>query len=259
MEEVERLFEALRPVSLDAMNERAALQRRTDNKYLVTLDDVAGILDDLAGDLEVLEIDGDRAFDYESVYFDTPSLRSFREHIRDDRPRYKTRTRCYVTTGDCFFEVKVKLADGEMVKRNVDHSSEERDRLDDPARELVEDVLGECGLDDVGGELKPSLITRFKRVTVVGRDAPERTTFDFGVTLNSPDGDTAELDERYVIAETKTPDGRGAWDRAFAASGKEPVSLSKYRIGMGLLHAPDEDSDYARDLKRLFEVRAASR
>ena len=259
MPEAQELFGALRAISLDAMNERAALQRRIDQKYLVAIDDVAQLLDEVADDLEVLEIDGERVFDYESTYFDTPSLRCFRDHVRDDRPRYKARTRCYLDTDDCYFEVKVKLGDGEMVKRNVEHASDERDRLDDPAHELVDETLDDCGLGDPGGELKPSLITRFKRVTVVARDAPERTTFDFEVSLNTPEGDTAELDERYVIAETKTEDGNGAWDRAFADRGREPVSLSKYRVGIGLLQAPGEDRDYAGDLKQLFKVRAASR
>src|ERR671932_1676890 len=120
MRDVAELFGELRPISLDAMNERASLQRRTDNKYLVEIDHLARIVKELADDLEVLEIDGERVFEYESTYFDTPSLRCFRDHVRDDRPRFKTRTRCYVTTGDCYFEVKVKLENGEMIKRNVD-------------------------------------------------------------------------------------------------------------------------------------------
>jgi VTC domain len=252
--DVEDLFSGLRPVSLDEVNERAALQRRTDNKYLVPLDDLAGLLEGCADEHDVLEIDGTRVFDYESTYFDTPSLRCFHDHIDDRTPRFKARTRCYVTTGECFFEVKVKRDDGETLKRNVEYDPEDRNTITPAARELLAEVLTECGLDQDEEELAPSLITSFRRVTVVARERPERTTFDFDVSLSRPDRAAARLGDRYLIAETKTPDGSGAWDRAFEDAGNEPVSLSKYRVGTGLLHAPDEDAEYAGDLKELFEV-----
>ena len=56
------------------------------------------------------------------------------------------------------------------------------------------------------------------------------------------EGDTAELDDRFAIAETKREHGEGAWDRDLRDAGLEPRSLSKYRIGVGLLHAPHEDT-----------------
>src|SRR5215208_1297450 len=135
------LFTDLSAVALDEMNDRAALQRRTDNKYVVALDDLAGLVDDLADTHEALEIDGERLFDYESTYFDTPSLRCFRDHVRDRTPRFKARTRCYLTTGECFFEVKVKQEDGETAKRNVDHDPDERTSLEPAARGLLAEVL----------------------------------------------------------------------------------------------------------------------
>ena len=258
MHEIGNLFGELGAVSLDEMNERASLQRRTDNKYLVEIEGLASLVDKLGDGHEVLEIDGERVFEYESTYFDTGSLRCLREHIDDRRPRFKTRTRCYVTTGDCFFEVKVKQADGETTKRNLDYDPDERSTVVPRARQLLEGVLEDCGLDPPD-DLRPSLVTSFSRVTVVARERPERTTFDFCVSLSAPGGDSAQLDKGYVIAETKTADGDGAWDRALADRGCDPISLSKYRIGAGLLRAPDDDGDYARELKRLFEVGAPSR
>jgi len=54
-----------------------------------------------------------------------------------------------------------------------------------------------------------------------------------------------------VIAETKTAEGEGAWDRAFADRGREPVSVSKYRLGSALAEKT------ASAVKRLFRGRAA--
>ena len=259
MDEPRVVFGALRPVSLDELNDRAALQRRTDNKYLVALEDLPRLVEKLGDQHEVLEIDGERVFGYESTYFDTPSLRCFQDHVQDRRPRYKLRARCYVTTGVCHFEVKVKPVDGDTVKHSVDYPPDKRGTLEPAARELIADVLPECGLDEPDEHLEPSLITAFRRVTVVARERPERTTFDFGVRLSVPDRDAAHLEQRYAIAETKTPEGNGAWDKALADAGVEPISLSKYRIGTGLLHAPNDDAGYAPALKPLFQKRAGSR
>src|SRR3954453_13543948 len=157
------------------MNERAALQSRKDNKYVVPLEEIARVLEDLGDDHEVLEIDGERLFDYESTYFVTPSLRCFCDHVRDRRPRFKARTRCYVTTGDCFFEVKVKQEDGATAKHNVDHDADARASLEPDPRELIGEVLPKCGVDEPDGEVQPSLVTAFRRVTIVSRDRPERT------------------------------------------------------------------------------------
>jgi hypothetical protein len=245
------IFATLDAVSLDELNERAALQRRTDNKYLVPLEELAAILEELGESHEALEIEGERLFQYESTYFDTPSLRCFRDHVRDRRPRFKVRTRCYVTSGECQFEVKVKQDDGETLKRNVDQDPDRRGRIEPAGTDLIGAVLGECGIDPPE-DLDPSLVTAFGRTTIVARDAPERTTFDFGVRLTAPDGDEVGLDDAYAIAETKTAEGTGAWDRAFADAGLEPVSLSKYRIGTGLLQAPSEDADYAAGVKERF-------
>jgi hypothetical protein len=254
-----RLFSILPPVSLDAMNERAALQRRTDHKYLLPVDALARYVEELADDHEVLEIDGERVFEYESTYFDTPSLRCFRDHVRDRRPRYKLRTRCYVTTDECHFEVKVKRDDGDTVKRSVEYDPDERGRVEPGARDLIAAVLPECGLEVPDEHLVPSLITSFQRVTVAARERAERTTFDFAVTMRVPEGDLAQLEPQYAIAETKTPDGNGAWDSALAAAGFEPISLSKYRLGTGLLRAPHDDPGYACQAKNLLQVRGGSR
>src|SRR4051812_21425585 len=200
------IFRPLEPIGLDELNERAALQRRTDNKYIVQIDRLAALVNELGRDLRVLEIDGERLFEYESTYFDTPSLRCFHDHVRDRTPRFKARTRCYVTTGDCFFEVKVKQEDGETTKRNVDHDPDERTSFEPDARDLVAEVLPECGIDPPQEDLAPSLTTAFRRVSIVARDGPERTTFDLEVNLTAPDGGRAGLGERYAIVETKTSD-----------------------------------------------------
>src|SRR5205814_1442908 len=79
------------------------------------------LLEQLRDDHDVLEIDGRRWFEYRSVYFDTPDLCCFWDHVHGRLPRFKARTRLYRDTGSCVFEVKLKRSDEELDKRQTEH------------------------------------------------------------------------------------------------------------------------------------------
>ena len=239
------------PVSLEEVDKRASLQKRVDHKYIVTLDRLAELLDDLRADHQVLEIDGDRTFDYRSVYFDTPDHRCFDEHVRDVKPRFKLRTRHYVTTEQCVFEVKVKQPDGETIKESIDYDGASADRLTDQAHEVIAQVLAKHGIDPPA-ELRPSLTTEFRRSTLGLRDRPERLTIDRALGLRCGDDLLCLRDDRALM-ETKTEDGEGGADRVLREAGVEPVSFSKYRLGIGQLARPGEDPGYDEPLRPAFE------
>jgi hypothetical protein len=241
----------LRPVSLDALDERASLLRRVDTKYVLTRERLEALLARLAADHDVLEIERRRAFAYLSVYFDTPDLRCFRDHVEGRRPRFKARTRCYLDTGVCQFEVKIGTAEGATDKRQADHEPDETHRLDEPSRALLRDTLREAGIPPADG-LRPVLRTTFDRITLAAREGGSRLTCDLGLRLEAPDGGEARMREDLALVETKSEDGRSRPDELLAELGVEPVSLSKYRTGIGLLVAPDPGGG-AQGARRLFE------
>ena len=109
------------PIGLDELIELAELQTRVDRKYFVPADVFRRMIGELAGELRVLDIDGRRTFGYESVYFDTPELTTYRAHVQRRRQRFKARTRTYTDSGLCMFEVKLTGARGETVKQRVPH------------------------------------------------------------------------------------------------------------------------------------------
>ena len=175
-----------------------------------TASQLAQLFERLAGDHDVLEIDGRRVFAYDTVYVDTEDLRCFRDHIEDVRPRFKARTRCYVDAGDCVFEVKVKREDGETDKRQTDDL--------DARRELVEETLRDDGIEPPG-ELHEVLRTSFDRVTLAAREGGARLTIDLGVTLATMDGESVRMRDGLALVETKSEDGESPGDRALAELG----------------------------------------
>ena len=112
------------PIGLDELMALAELQTRVDRKYFVPAAIFHRMIDQLATRMRVLEIDGQRTFGYESIYFDTPDLEGYRAHVQRRRQRFKARTRTYTDSGQCMFEVKLKGARGETVKQRVPHPIE---------------------------------------------------------------------------------------------------------------------------------------
>jgi hypothetical protein len=96
------------PIGLEALDPRAALQQRVDHKYLVEPRVLVSLLERLLPGFVALEIGGRRLSLYESVYFDTPGLRCYRDHVEESLPRLKVRTRLYVETRVCSLEAKLK-------------------------------------------------------------------------------------------------------------------------------------------------------
>ena len=243
----DELIKAFDSVSLEELDERAALLRRVDNKYAVERDRFAQLLERLRDDHQVLEIDGKRAFAYCTTYFDTPELRCFVDHLEDRRPRFKARTRLYQDTGYCVFEIKLKGEDGETDKRQVDYTADDAERFTDGARECMVSALTEVGLE-APQEMAPTLHTRFTRITLAASSGSERLTCDIGVQLRNPDGETAEMHEGMVLVETKSEHGESPADRVLADLGLEPISLSKYRVGMSLVGGGDRAPQPGSDL-----------
>jgi hypothetical protein len=235
----------LRAISLDDLEARAALLKRVDRKYVVERGVFAAFLERLAADHDVLEIDGRRVFAYDSVYFDTPDLRCFRDHVADRRPRFKARTRLYRDSGLCHFEVKLKLASDETDKRKVDHPADRAGELTDDAERVLAETLPAADIDPPDA-LRATLRTAFDRLTLAARDDSARVTCDLGVALGRPaGGDGAHIRDGLVLVESKSEDGDAPADRVLAELGQSPVSLSKYRVGIDLLVARDGGADRA--------------
>lgn len=242
---------SLGTVSLEALEARAALLRRVDRKYVVDLEGLEQLVGRLAEDHDVLEIDGERAFSYESTYFDTPDLRCFHDHVRDREPRFKARTRWYRDSGVCVFEAKIKRADGATDKRQIDYSPERRALVTPDAARFVEEELGDVGLT-LSRDLEASLLTSFSRMTLAAREGGARLTCDSEVELSRGQR-LAVIRDSLVLLETKSEDGDSAADRVLASMDVDEVEVSKYRTGIALLAADPSDDGGA---ERFFEVRS---
>lgn len=235
------------PISLGELNASAELLSRVDNKYIVDLRTLDELVDVLRKRFHVLEIDGRRVFDYETVYFDSSELANYRAHVQGRRRRFKMRSRRYVDTGLHFFELKLKGPRGNTDKRRIAVDAADHATLTAEAERFADDVLAEVYGHGLPHGMSPALAMTYKRITFAADDGGERLTWDFGLSFGG-----AALSSRHAIVETKTPEGKGRADRALRDFGVRPVSCSKYCAGIGLTRPDVRSNPWARELRRYF-------
>jgi len=231
----------LEPISLAELTERASLLTRVDRKYLVPLADVDAVLDDLGDGARVLEIDGVRASEYQSVYFDNDGLDSYLAAARRRSRRFKVRTRSYLDSAQCYLEVKTRGGRSLTVKERVEHPFAENDSLASDGG-YVDFALTEAGIETVEAvELHPTLETRYHRTTLYIAEDDSRATIDTALSWSVPGGRSIAT-PGLVVVETKSGATPSPVDRVLWAHGHRPANISKYGTGMAAMR-PDLPSN----------------
>jgi len=242
-------------IGLEELNAVAALQTRTDRKYVLTAGETERLLTDLAPHARVLTIGDTRSFGYASTYFDTADLLSYRLAAHRRRRRFKVRTRSYLDSGDTFLEVKTRAARGVMVKQRCPIGG--AGVLDRQAVAFADSCLSRQVPAPPVSSLVPTLTTRYHRTTLLLDDA--RITLDTGLTWHrwAPPGVSPEIHAacgdagRLVVVETKTCGAPSAADRRLWRSGHRPDRISKYATGLALLDHTLPDLPWRRIKRRL--------
>jgi VTC domain len=241
------------PIGLKELNELAELQTRVDRKYFVPAEIFRRLITELADELQVLDIDGRRTFGYESVYFDTPDLSTYRAHVQQRRLRFKARTRTYTDSGLCMFEVKLTGARGETVKERVPHPQEHRAELTEGAMAHLRNTLGQAFHREVPAGMQPTMITTYRRTTFVSRTGAARLTCDVGLTCLDLHNEVRDTGTHILVESKSGGQGGSAADRILRDLGVRPASVSKYCVGIAALHPELPSNPWHQTLRRYFE------
>ncbi|MFB0615499.1 polyphosphate polymerase domain-containing protein [Streptomyces sp. AGS-58] len=246
----------LRGATLAEVDAAAALQHRTDRKYLVPLDRARDLVARLAGSHRVLDLGaGRRTTSYLSTYFDTEELGAWRAHAQGRRRRWKVRTRLYAEDGLCRVEVKTKDGRGATVKHALTVPAVAYGELGTRATEFVDEMLDGSGIPVTAKELAPAAEVRYVRAALADLDHGTRVTLDGALTCHRGDR-TAALDSGHVLVETKGGTRLAPADRLLLSLGARPVSLSKYIVGQSLLTPGLPDNDVRRLARAHFTTEA---
>ncbi|KQQ92390.1 molecular chaperone [Arthrobacter sp. Leaf141] len=244
-------------VGLEELNAEAALQTRVDRKYVVPTAVARHLLATFSHEARILEMDGARSFAYDSVYFDTAALDSYRLAAHGRRRRYKIRTRTYVDSGISFLEVKTEGAREATVKERIPYRLADRDRLTEEGLDYVRETLAAAVGTVPAGTLAPVLETRYHRTTLLLPGCGSRATIDTGVTWQRPAHRSWVLTDA-IILETKSGSTAGPLDRHLWAHGIRPSRISKFATGMAALRADLPANRWHRTLRRSLNLQPAA-
>jgi hypothetical protein len=252
------LTDAFAPVSLEALNAKAAMLERLDSKYVVRADVLREAVPQLAENFDVLEIDGLRSFLYRTCYFDDPERRACHDHHQGRRRRMKVRVRHYVDADLCFVEVKLKDKRGITVKKRLRCGVDEFGVLSDTGMAHVERSHADLCGRAFGRPLDPVLWMHYHGVTLVAREGGERMTIDSGMRFVAL-GQAHHTDDDIFIVETKSANGNGLADGVLRWLHQHPTNgCSKYCVGMSVTGAVSRHNRFLPALRKLGAVSHAA-
>lgn len=240
-------LESLPAIDLQTLDSGWAFQTRSDRKYVVD----AAMLHELSRVLEpgtrVLDIDGRTVFGYESVYFDTPGLRSYRDAAHRRNNRFKVRTRTYLDSGLMRLEVKAKDRRGQTMKHR-NHKEGDPYELSAGDRRFID---GHVRDPETVRSLGPMLTNSYHRTTLALPDLEGRVTVDIGLCFRAPDGQPWIVDHVAII-ETKAGRHPTSVDRWLWSRHIRPQKVSKYCTALAFLHPELPANRWRTVLSRQF-------
>jgi hypothetical protein len=247
-----------RAIGLDALNSKAAMLERLDNKYVVHRGVLETACEEFARSFDILEIDGQRAFTYETCYFDDADHGCYHDHHQGRRRRMKVRVRRYVDAGLCFVEVKLKDKRGITVKKRLKVDWDEYRTLGARALEHVERSHRDLYGEPFGRQLAAVLEMSYRRITLVAREGGERMTIDQGISFLRADGQSTTDPDLFVV-ETKSANGNGQADAILRGLHQHPTNgCSKYCVGMAATGAVSRFNRFRPALRKLGQLDLAA-
>jgi hypothetical protein len=220
----------LNPVSLQEINSLSMMDR-VEVKYIFPVNKMSALIRLLKDNYRVLEIKNTRALPYNTTYLDTSDYLFYNQHTRGEFSRHKIRYRRYEINGDSFLEIKMKTNKKRIIKWRIENSFEPGVYNED-----AEDLIG-LYLPVSSSLLSPSLINRFNRITVIGKETDERITLDYNINFTDPNsGSYTEMPYLGVIEMKKTGFSQCSPFNSIAKSlNIYPEGFSKYCTGNAIL------------------------
>lgn len=229
IEQVPQLLSTFQSISVRDLSKVALLSRK-DTKYLLSLEELPTVLEELKKYYSVLDIDQRRLFHYKTTYFDTEEFSLYHMHQNGKLNRLKVRSRTYTESNLHFNEIKMK--------RNTGNTDKARIKRNEGIEHI--DVTFEAFLEGQT-PIPPERLTiktgvDFKRITLVDYNFTERLTIDIGLEIYT--NNHKEAYNNLVIIELKQDKSstNATVSRVLRDMRIKKQGCSKYCLAVGTLY-----------------------
>lgn len=230
-------------VSLQEL-ESVALTRRMDTKFVLSVEQLFTLLDQIEVDHKILEIQDRRIFHYNTVYFDTPDFQFYIDHHNGYIHRMKVRLREYLDSGLKFYEIKRKLPGDQTDKTRV--------VIDQMGEALTEEQYQLINYKRLANRpLEKKISNSFKRMTFTHVNMQERITIDTDIQFY--EGEKSISLPNIVILELKQPryDVTSPLVQMLKKMRIYPGSFSKYATGIAMLDLHHKQNQFKSQLLKI--------
>ena len=221
--------DAMATTSLAEVSSNAPLLQRYDQKYATSITRAVDFIRSLGPEWKVQTISERSSQRYQTLYYDDPHLRSYNDHVKGRRNRFKIRVRTYEDETS-FLEVKLKTTRGLTDKKRFQRPSSATDQLSDSESTWLASLLPNCDLRT----LVPTLEVEYERITLHSPSLAERLTIDHSIQAKSA-GDWQPVLEDGVIIESKSGSLRSQVSHELKRNGIHVVPFSKYCAGLSVV------------------------
>ncbi len=239
-------FESVTLKQLDSVQ----LQNRIDTKYILTKAELLQLLEGIKEEQFVLEIDNVRIFNYQTIYFDTADFQFYKDHHNGCVNRVKVRSREYIESNLCFYEIKRKLFGTRTDKQ----------------RKKVNEIYHSVPQDDYNlieykrlhnRPIEKKITNYFKRITLTNKKFTERITIDLEINFENQRQEKIALPNLCVI---EVKQGKSdVFSNTIQVLKKlriHETGFSKYAIGVSLLEPDIKHNNFKPVLLKLNKINA---
>ncbi len=246
---MDKLINVLRrftPITLDQMD-HVQLLDRIDTKYILTQQQLAELLGEIADAYSILTIRDQFFHAYETVYFDTAAHDLYLMHHNGRRNRYKLRFRKYLDSGISFFEVKQKTNTRRTIKSRIRVTG-----ITDVLTAKQQQFVHECIHEDTP-DFFPALQVKFTRITLVNHQGGERITIDTNLHYLN-DGREKEIDRIAIVEVKQQKHSESPFRKLMRDNRLHEFYLSKYCLGITCLNENLKKNRFKRKLMALNKL-----
>ena len=225
------------------------LMNRIDNKYVIPLQKLNGILNSLKDKYFVFEIADKRALYYKTLYYDTLDFGLYMKHHSGGLNRYKIRERSYVDSNLSFFEIKYKNNKKDTIKSRI-KIPQINNAIEAERSEFLKDISGLEGKD-----FEPKIWCHYDRITLVSKELNERATIDLNLRFDY-NGNESSLGDLVIIEakREKTVKSTGMM-RALKNNQIRPGGFSKYCLGVASIYPELKSNTFKKKFLKIKKIR----
>ncbi len=245
-DDIEKISKGMDSIQLKELQENNQMNR-FDKKFIFHSSLIPTLLEKAKDYYSILVSNGSRMSNYHSCYFDTPDFKMYTSHHNGKTNRYKIRIREYLDSGDRFVEVKHKNSQSFTTKERIPYTHKF------PFTTEATDFIKNKSYFDPEN-LILSLITKYKRITLINKRKDERITIDFRLFVEH--GNKEVEIKNLAIAEVKNGDrhDRTHFIRLLKSHHITQESFSKYCIGTALLNKNVKHNIFKEKIRRIKKI-----